>query len=719
MALQILHSMGQSRGRTDPKHPKSLGSKPSKFRTKTFQISMSFFTHRKGKRRASAAAAVDYEQLGIELATFAVAPRPLVTTCFVYDMEDAADRLRCIRQLWKPGGLQESLGSLVAANEELAHLLQATVENGYRPTDPAAYAATRLLRLDCVLADLVRMQNQKKVPLLTAATSVLVRKHQLSLPAWGVLSAVHKGLLASANWTERMVKEATAHRPPPPEPMLKEVACTVFDNYSRRCLYKAQVSEGQAGYRLDMTNWGILQIPRRLLPSNFDGRAVFENLYRNDISLRAFVSQFNWRNLAMVQRKQDRFVRFLKAAAVGELLQRPATTPNWVCGVIWYEPIWGRLQSSHDDVKEEMNHQIRNLPPGVWVNIQGGDGLSVQRCNEQIANEPELFLDTQPAVVPILGEHPHGVHHIMHTVHRNFEPFVMRCAEEVGNKAIVSDPAAVMHFNSHFYFHCKLIRASSEWLFEKSRGFGGLDFEDVPSFMRATEANIDLAWLAHYIYDGGFLLLDFKQAVRANDCDSLDADWAEFVTLARTGTGHKTHYGYLAMMQVYRSQCLHPQLAALLKQIRTLPMSSRPGARVGWDTPCEWLHAAITASVTTHVSDAAIWSYIQQHPFMDTVDKELRQIMGVDRSATEAKLKDMDADVAKLKVMFDQLIGATWAHAARQNNRSNLLSNARGARIKPPWQEYEDIAGSQGQDSNAAYVRRHLSTYAFRHEWKP
>ena len=148
-------------------------------------------------------------------------------------------------------------------------------------------------------------------------------------------------------------------------------------------------------------------------------------------------------------------------------------------------------------------------------------------------------------------------------------------------------------------------------------------------------------------------------------------------------------------------------------------MSSHPGARVGWDTPCEWLHAAITASVTTHVSDASIWNHIQQHPFMDTVDKELRQIMGVDRSATEAKLKDMDADVAKLKVMFDQLIGATWARAARQNNRSNLLSNARGARIKPPWQEYEDIAGSQGQDSNAAYVRRHLSTYAFRHEWRP
>ena len=81
---------------------------------------------------------------------------------------------------------------------------------------------------------------------------------------------------------------------------------------------------------------------------------------------------------------------------------------------------------------------------------------------------------------------------------------------------------------------------------------------------------------------------------------------------------------------------------------------------------------------------------------MDTVDKELRQLLGTDRAAMGAKLKDMDADAAKLKVLFDQLIGAKWARAARQNNRTNLLSSASAARIKPPWQGYEDIAGKQG-----------------------
>ena len=146
-------------------------------------------------------------------------------------------------------------------------------------------------------------------------------------------------------------------------------------------------------------------------------------------------------------------------------------------------------------------------------------------------------------------------------------------------------------------------------------------------------------------------------------------------------------------------------------------MSLQPGSRVGWDTPCEWLHKDITNSVKTCVSDTAIWNFIQDQPFLNTVDREMRGALGVEASHTsEAKLKRMDADVAKLKKLFDDKIGATWAQAARQNSVSNLLQGA-PARVKPPWEEYEDVHNRQGEDSTAAYCRRHLSTYAFRHEW--
>ena len=99
--------------------------------------------------------------------------------------------------------------------------------------------------------------------------------------------------------------------------------------------------------------------PRGFYQQAFDGKEVFDNLYRADISLRTFTNMFNWNSIAMRSRKDDRFVAYLKAAAVKQLFKRPETVPTWVANVDWEEPMWGRLglQSSHDDVRYKMNKQ--------------------------------------------------------------------------------------------------------------------------------------------------------------------------------------------------------------------------------------------------------------------------------------------------------------------------------------------------------------------------
>ena len=56
--------------------------------------------------------------------------------------------------------------------------------------------------------------------------------------------------------------------------------------------------------------------------------------------------------------------------------------------------------------------------------------------------------------------------------------------------------------------------------------------------------------------------------------------------------------------------------------------------------------------------------------------------------------------------------------AARANSSSQLMTAAAIGRSKAPWKEYDAIAQRLGKDSTAAYVRRHLQTYAFRHEWQ-
>ena len=84
---------------------------------------------------------------------------------------------------------------------------------------------------------------------------------------WDILRQRDNGLLMNRRWTEQLVEEAHTFKPPSLErETIWEVWFTCFDNYTRRCLYKSQVAAGEGGYRLDMTNWGSMKIPRRLLP---------------------------------------------------------------------------------------------------------------------------------------------------------------------------------------------------------------------------------------------------------------------------------------------------------------------------------------------------------------------------------------------------------------------------------------------------------------------
>ena len=110
--------------------------------------------------------------------------------------------------------------------------------------------------------------------------------------------------------------------------------------------------------------------------------------------------------------------------------------------------------------------------------------------------------------------------------------------------------------------------------------------------------------------------------------------------------------------------------------------------------------------------------FILDQPFLTTVDRALRGALGIGRDTSDQKLKSMDADVAILKAMFHKLIGSTWAVAGRANHRSQLLTG-RYAREKPGWKQYEDVANKRGDDSTSSYVRRHVMSYAFSHEWRP
>ena len=413
--------------------------------------------------------------------------------------------------------------------------------------------------------------------------------------------------------------------------------------------------------------------------------------------------------------KQKRFVEYLRASAVGQLLQRPKTRPTWQAEFEWQTPMWGVLQSSNSDVEFEIETmRAYAASRGVSVLLVACDGLGIHRVNHLVGREPEKYLEKMPAVVPVVGESPHGLHQFVHALHRGFSSFLLACAKQVGNPAIIEDPAAVKHHNSHLYFNWVVTRAAAEYIYEISRGPGGEDFEDVPAFLTACNANVDLSWVVHYLYDAGFLILQFKNAVRALRNETMDLCWREFVTIARTS--NKTMYGPLAIMQVYRATALHPDLAALLRNIRCIPMSKHRGACVGLDTPCEWLHHDLTTSLTARVTESSIEEFIKDQPFLHKVSNGLKSALGAEAEDESAQLKSMDPDVKKLKDWFRLKIGDTWASASRKRTSTKLLSADQGK--TRPWKQYEEVHQRKGDASTYSYVRRHVTNLAFYHEWQ-
>ena len=82
----------------------------------------------------------------------------------------------------------------------------------------------------------------------------------------------------------------------------------------------------------------------------------------------------------------------------------------------------------------------------------GGDGLAYGRMIHLIKQNPMLWLQKKPVVIPQLGEHPHTSHHIMHAGWRQWAPLLVKIAEIAGANSIVEDPDEVKHFNKHEFF---------------------------------------------------------------------------------------------------------------------------------------------------------------------------------------------------------------------------------------------------------------------------
>ena len=204
--------------------------------------------------------------------------------------------------------------------------------------------------------------------------------------------------------------------------------------------------------------------------------------------------------------------------------------------------------------------------------------------------------------------------------------------------------------------------------------------------------------------------------MRSNNSAGLDLLWREYLALAKTATAHKTNYAPMAVLRVFWGQALVQPLNDLYHRVRTIPMGDAPGTNVGWDMPCENLHRAITASVRVLVSEDRISRFIDEWPFLERVASGLRQLMYRLRNRREPRMKEMDTDVQKLKILFRAKVGRDWATASAQNDRPKLIGSGWRGR---PWVEMQAAMTQQGRESVHEWIVRHLQTNVPFFSWCP
>ena len=425
-----------------------------------------------------------------------------------------------------------------------------------------------------------------------------------------------------------------------------------------------------------------------------------------------FTAKFLHNNHDVKSNKLRRFSKFLLAASEGKLFKRPAYTPKYKAHLTYHDPMPGVLQSSYEDVEFELN-KMRNQHLDKRILFVGGDGLSIMRVNHLLKLKPDLYIDSAPLIIPMQGEAPHGVFHVMHAGWRLYQRVIRIFADSTlgqSAKAVPDDPM-VTDFNKSIYALWWMTRACSEYLLDLINTTPHMEIDRADEIIQIAEQNVDLAWVVHFLYDFAYLVLDFKQAVRANESKHIDILWREFFATGHTGTSNKVLYVQMAIMRIWWADALNPQLAQLYHALRAIPMTLS-GVCVGWDTPIEWLNGAITAGILAHVSEERIEEFVRNFSFTDASYRALLADVNLSHDRTESFMKDMTSCVESLKATLNRHVGSTWDAATQPNTVSKLGISGRQI---PPWEEVENVMTRTGKDSVPAFVARHAreltSTY--------
>lgn len=202
----------------------------------------------------------------------------LKSSPFVFDSHSTDDTERLIQLLWT-GKYKEALTSLPFANPELTSVLLSLTESTYVPRTQSqiiAHARHRENQFEGLFTVLTRMRSINSIPLLTVLLSLRAHRVKTAGRFKDAVACFFRGVLLSDDWVERLVARALELDPGPPYEVLQGIGACIFDNLTIRVAYKSYSTQDSTGYRLDMTNWVKMPLPKYLMPNSIDADTICE-----------------------------------------------------------------------------------------------------------------------------------------------------------------------------------------------------------------------------------------------------------------------------------------------------------------------------------------------------------------------------------------------------------------------------------------------------------
>mmetsp|Transcript_1978 Transcript_1978/g.5543 ORF Transcript_1978/g.5543 Transcript_1978/m.5543 type:complete len:648 (+) Transcript_1978:193-2136(+) len=520
-------------------------------------------------------------------------------------MREQEARPAMIKYLWA-GQYATAFEAMGNALPVVHDIIECWTENTYTPDDDGQ--ERRAQKQHMAISILVKTRNKNWMPFLTVILSLMA--YEMSVPEAFTDLMTLLGLCASRRWTYDLVEEARRIGPPLlPFETLNYVGAAVCDNKSWAVNYKSMQTSESDGTRLEMMNWAVVHMPASAYPHsdarlrklfNVGGGANTPTavIFKQGFDKYSIIPLISHDHVDISRNKNARFLHLLVLARDGRLLDRPDYQPSDRTYFKYMKPIWDRMQSSYDDVREELEI-IRSAEEIKWSQVVfvGGDGLTYMRQLHLIKQDPAKYIGERPQLIPILGDHPHGVSHTLHAGFRVYAPFINEFMQAIDHTAYTIDFNVSDFETNEFAFHI-IFRACAEYTAEVGAG----RYDDVVSFIETAEQNEKFGIVVHFLYDFAFAYWQLRQAVRSNDAAHIRLVWRELVLVMHSATAHKTNYAPMALNRVFWDYALHDDLSRLLDNMYTLSLNGLPGRNVGWDMPIEKLNLLLVRGVQAHVT---------------------------------------------------------------------------------------------------------------------